>query len=176
MAELLIDQGELTLKLSTLEHAEGFHRDITVPVSSVTSVRVVEDIWSELHGIRAPGTGLPGVVAVGTRRASSLKDFAAVHRRSADIVVELEGQEFGNLILRFPIPGRAGIGSPQPPISTDPAGPPATAASSVPRNRQLIVTVTPDVPDGRGRVRVEEHPWRSGSSAQATSAATSPDD
>ena len=130
MAELLIDKGELTLKLSTLEHAEGFHRDITVPVSSVTSVRVVEDIWSELHGIRAPGTGLPG---------------------------------------------RTGIGSPQPPISTDPAGPPAKAASSVPRNRQLIVTVTPDVPHGRGRVRVEEHPWRSGSSAQATSAATSPD-
>lgn len=75
-----------------------------MPVSSVTGVRVVEDIWSELHGIRTPGTGLPGVVAVGTRRGSSLKDFAAVHGRSAGTVVELEGQEFGNLILTVPDP------------------------------------------------------------------------
>ena len=104
MPELLIDKGELTPKLSTLEHAEGFHRDITVPVSSVTSVRVVEDIWSELHGIRAPGTGLPGVVAVGTRRGSPLKDFAAVHGRSTGVVGDLEGQEFGNLILTVPDP------------------------------------------------------------------------
>ena len=75
-----------------------------MPVSSVTGVRVVEDIWSELHGIRTPGTGLPGVVAVGTRRGSSLKDFAAVQGRSAGTVVELEGQEFGNLILTVPDP------------------------------------------------------------------------
>ena len=47
--------------------------------SAVTAVRVVDDPWPELRGMRAPGTGLPNVIAVGTRRGGFGKDFAAVH-------------------------------------------------------------------------------------------------
>jgi hypothetical protein len=102
MADLTItDAGELVLKLSAVEHLEGFHGDITVPLAAVTAVRVVPDAWTELRGIRAPGTGFPGVIAVGTRRGAGAgeKDFAAVHGQGAGVVVELEGQEFSHLVL-----------------------------------------------------------------------------
>ena len=62
-------------------------------------MRAVDDPWSELRGMRAPGTGLPGVVAVGTRRGSFGKDFAAVHGKGPAVVVEFAGQEFQRWIL-----------------------------------------------------------------------------
>jgi hypothetical protein len=99
MADLAIDGGNLVLHLSVAERVEGFHSDITVPLAAVSAVRVVPDVWAELRGIRAPGTGWPGVIAVGTRRTGGEKDFAAVHGQGAGIVVELTGQEFSHLVL-----------------------------------------------------------------------------
>ncbi len=65
----------------------------------MSAVRVVDDAWPELRGIRAPGTGLPDVIAVGTRRGSFGKDFAAVHGKGPAVVVELEGAQYGRLVV-----------------------------------------------------------------------------
>ena len=99
MAELRPEGKELVLHLHPLEKAEGFHSDIRVPLSAVTAVRVVDDPWPELRGLRAPGTGVPHVIAVGTRRGSFGKDFAAVHGTGPAVVVELAGAEFGRLVV-----------------------------------------------------------------------------
>jgi hypothetical protein len=99
MAELRIVEGELVLHLTGLEHAEGFHGDLRAAVGQVRAVRAVPDVWTELRGMRAPGTGLPGVIAVGTRRFSGGKDFAAVHGQGPGVVVELEGHEFERFVL-----------------------------------------------------------------------------
>jgi hypothetical protein len=99
VAELHPDGNELVLHLQPHEKAEGFHGDIRVPLSTVTSVRVVPDAWPELRGVRAPGTGLPNVIAVGTRRGSFGKDFAAVHGKGPAVVVDLSGSEFGRLVV-----------------------------------------------------------------------------
>jgi hypothetical protein len=99
VAELQIDGADLVLRLRAIEKAEGAHRDIRVPLSSVTAVRAVEDPWPELRGIRAPGTGLPNVIAVGTRRGNFGKDFAAVHGKGPAVVVELEGADYERLIV-----------------------------------------------------------------------------
>ena len=71
MADLAVDGNELVLHLHAVEKAEGFHGDVRVPLTAVESVRAVDDAWPELRGIRAPGTGLPDVIAVGTRRGGS---------------------------------------------------------------------------------------------------------
>ena len=99
MADLHTADGELVLHLRGVEKAEGFHGDIRVPLSAVTAVRVVDDAWPELRGIRAPGTGLPDVIAVGTRRGDFGKDFAAVHGRGPAVVVELTGADYGRLVV-----------------------------------------------------------------------------
>jgi hypothetical protein len=104
MARLEIDGDSLALRLTAEEHLEGMHRDVVVPRSSVASVRVTEDVWSELRGIRAPGTGIPGVIAVGTRRGSFGKDFAVVHGQRRGVVVELVDQAFSRIVLTTPDP------------------------------------------------------------------------
>ncbi len=99
MADLFAEGDELVLRLGPLEKAEAFHRDIRVPLSAVTAVRLVDDPWSELRGMRTPGTGVPNVIAVGTRRGSFGKDFAAVHGKGPAVVVELEGAAFQRLVV-----------------------------------------------------------------------------
>jgi hypothetical protein len=99
MGRLVVEGEELVLDLTGLEKVEGFHGDIRIPASCVREVRSTDDPWSELRGIRAPGTGLPGVVAVGTRRGGGYKDFAAVHGKGPAVVVELEGAAFDRLVV-----------------------------------------------------------------------------
>ena len=99
MADLVVDGTFLSLAMSRVEHLEGFRGDLRAPLDSVTSVRAADDPWSELRGMRAPGTGLPGVIAVGTRRGSFGKDFAAVHGKGPAVVVEFAGQEFQRWVL-----------------------------------------------------------------------------
>lgn len=99
MADLTVDGNELVLHMHATEKAEGFHGDIRVPLSAVEAVRAVDDPWPELRGIRAPGTGVPKVIAVGTRRGNFGKDFAAVHGKGQAVVVDLTGAEYGRLVV-----------------------------------------------------------------------------
>jgi hypothetical protein len=79
VAQLRPEGNELVLHLHALEKAEGFHSDIRVPLSAVT--------------------GVPDVIAVGTRRGSFGKDFAAVHGTGPAVVVELGGADFARLVV-----------------------------------------------------------------------------
>ena len=103
MARVVTSGETVTLALTRVERLEGFRSDIVAPVASV---RAVDDLWSELRGIRAPGTGIPRVIAVCTCRGSFGKDFAAVHGRAAGVVVEFDGEPFQRWVVTVDDPGR----------------------------------------------------------------------
>ena len=98
MAELQIQDSELVLHLSPVERMEGLHGDVRVPLSSVTAARSVDDLWQELRGMRALGTGAPGTLAVGTWRGGFGKDFAVVHGHGPGVVVEVAGERYARLL------------------------------------------------------------------------------
>jgi hypothetical protein len=100
VARLLIEGSELVVCLSLLERIGAFVRnEPRVPVTSVRSVRAVADGWPELRGYRAPGTGLPGVIMLGTVRRRGERDFAAVYRHGSAIVVELQGATWSRFVV-----------------------------------------------------------------------------
>jgi hypothetical protein len=99
MAELKVDAESVTLVLSVGERVEAFHGNVTVPRSAVVGVRQVPDGLAEIHGTRSPGTALPGVVMVGTWRASGSVTFAACHGRRPAVVLDLVGQPFDRLVV-----------------------------------------------------------------------------
>ena len=101
MAELVVAGDELVVRMSGWERMAAFRGDVHVPLSAVTSVTVEADPWQALRGIRAPGTGMPGVIAYGVRRITGERpDFSAVLRRRPTVRVELDPPaEFAQLLV-----------------------------------------------------------------------------
>ena len=100
MARLDVAGDELILHLSGLERIGGFVRgDARIPLKAVRGARAVDDPWKELRGLRSPGTGWSGRIALGTWRFSGGKDFAAVFRKGPAVVVDLVGVDFARLIV-----------------------------------------------------------------------------
>jgi hypothetical protein len=99
MAQLLVDGSDLVVRLSSLEKLGALRGDVRVPLAAVHDIRVLDNLWSQLRGVRAPGTGLPGVISLGTRRWWGVRDFAAVYGRTPGIVVDLEHAPFGRLVV-----------------------------------------------------------------------------
>jgi hypothetical protein len=99
VATLTPDDDSLLLRLSTLEKLGALHGDVRVGLSGVQAIDAVQDPFRELRGIRAPGTGLPGQIALGTWRYRGSKDFVAIYRGKPGLIVRLRGTPFQRLLV-----------------------------------------------------------------------------
>ena len=109
MAGLAIHGDELIVTLNPLERVAALHGDLHVPLGAVRAVSLEPDPWCALRGIRAPGTGFPGVIAYGVRRGTGERpDFAAVLGRGTAVRVELaEPCRYARLLVTVPDPQSA---------------------------------------------------------------------
>ena len=100
MARLTVEGPELVVGLSWLELLGALRGNVRVPLRAVRFASAEPDPWGALRGIRAPGTGIPGVIALGTRRFNGSRDFAAVLGHRPAIRVDL-GEEslFARLVV-----------------------------------------------------------------------------
>jgi hypothetical protein len=101
VASLEVQSDELVIRLSAVEQAAAMRREVRVPLAEIESVCPEPDPWGALRGVRAPGTGIPGVVAYGVRRVTGgAPDFAAVHGCGPAVRVELApSAPFGRLVV-----------------------------------------------------------------------------
>jgi len=99
MAKVELDAHGLRVRMGPWERLGAFHADVDVPVRCLVGAAVVADVWPQLRGVRAPGTGLPGVIMLGTTRHDGVKDFCVVRRHGPGLVVELRQHEFARLLL-----------------------------------------------------------------------------
>ncbi|NDE72039.1 MAG: hypothetical protein EB054_04985 [Actinobacteria bacterium] len=101
MAKIVLDGGELKLQLSKLEVLGALHQSPRAPIGDVVRVRRVSDPWNRetMRGVRAPGTGIPYVIMLGTLRHRGEKSFSAVYRRRPAVVIEFGRGEFGTWIV-----------------------------------------------------------------------------
>ncbi len=93
---------ELVLELSFWERLGACHSSIHVPKSELLSIHVMANPWNRVEGMtgmRAPGTGMPGVIMLGTLRTRGGKDFAAVYGRRPAKVYTFKSGEFGRWIV-----------------------------------------------------------------------------
>jgi hypothetical protein len=102
MASLRITPQELRIDLTTKERIGALHGSFGVHWRDVVSVEPTSNLWSEVRGIRAPGTGLPGSILLGTMRHNGLKDFCAIYRQRPGVVIALSGAGFARLLISSP--------------------------------------------------------------------------
>jgi hypothetical protein len=99
VANLVINDDTVTVQMSVAEKAEALHRNHTVPRNAITRVRVVSDGMREVHGLKMPGSSIPGVIMVGTWISRDVKTFAICHGNGRAIVIELTGQDFDRIVM-----------------------------------------------------------------------------
>ena len=101
MARIEIEGDSVVVRLSVLERLGAFvGSDPRGRVEAVRAVRVSDRPWKELRGLRAPGTGLPGAIMLGTLRYTGGRDFAAVYGKSRKaVVVDFEGDRYGRFVV-----------------------------------------------------------------------------
>lgn len=102
MATLETASGSLTLRLTRAEKVGGLLRDLEVPLSAVTDVRVEADALAAVAGLRAPGLAVPGR-RIGTwRRQRGHRCVVSVRRGVPAVRVALAGERVDELLVSLP--------------------------------------------------------------------------
>jgi hypothetical protein len=83
MAKVIESKDKLTLQLSFWEKIFALHNTLSMDKSSLIEKKVAQKPWSSevLKGIRAPGTGFPYLILLGTMRYRGGKDFTAIYKK-----------------------------------------------------------------------------------------------
>ena len=101
MAKLERFGSYVILALSKREKVFGFHSSPQARYDEIVSVRKLKKAWSwqVMRGIRAPGVGLPGIVALGTWRVRRGKNFMVVYRKKQAYSITFSSGDFNQWII-----------------------------------------------------------------------------
>ena len=103
-SRLVIEEGYIKLLLSEWETLGALHNSPSMPVGEISGVNYYEDLWSSkiLRGFRAPGTGVPFLVMLGTMRTMRWKAFCAIYKRRPGVVIDFKSGPFDQWIFTMP--------------------------------------------------------------------------
>lgn len=104
MPKYEIEENNLEVRLSWLERLASLRWGVSVPLTSIKGATVDRGAIPAQLGIRAPGTGFPGVIAAGTFYKNLEKQFVYWAVGDQVVVVELKDHKFQRLILGTPNP------------------------------------------------------------------------
>ena len=101
MAKVRVIDEELILELTFWERVGALHSSPRVSLNAVTKVEFIDNLWSNkvLRGVRAPGTGIPYKVLLGTMRGREFRDFTAIKGRGAGVEICLNEGPFERWIF-----------------------------------------------------------------------------
>ena len=98
---LTIEGEHLTYKLSLLESIGAFGGSPTSKIKNLKSIHLDTSPWTAkvLRGIRAPGTGFPYVIMLGTMRHRKGKDFCVVYKKNPVLILEFENEKYKRWVI-----------------------------------------------------------------------------
>jgi hypothetical protein len=117
MAELIIDNWDLVIRLTQGEKIWSVHGDIRVRLTDIASVAPDPTPWTSLRGWRMAGISFPGRAILGTRRHGEGYDFLILHRDQPAVRVTMTSGRFSRFVIGVP-------------AGTDPASEAARIASA----------------------------------------------
>ena len=109
MAELIIEDWYLILRLTPGEKVGGFHGNIRVRLPAIVAVAPDPQPWLHLRGWRMAGISFVGHAVYGTRRHGSGYDFCILHggRPAVRVDVEPGSGRFSRFVISVPEGGDA---------------------------------------------------------------------
>ena len=105
MVDLSISGGNLVLHVRGADKLWAFKSSLEIPIAHVAEIRADPSIahgwW---HGIRMPGTNIPGVLTAGTFYQDGKRVFWDVHNPENTVVIELRDERYNELIVEVADP------------------------------------------------------------------------
>jgi len=108
MVDLAIAEGKLTLHVRGADRLWAFKSTLEIPLVHIAGVRADAEIargW--YHGIKAPGTNVPGVITAGTFYQDGKRIFWDVHHPEKTIVISLHDERYSQLVVEVDDPDGA---------------------------------------------------------------------
>ncbi len=105
MVDLSIAEGKLTLHIRGAHKLWAFKSTLEIPLVHIVRVQADSEAargWH--HGVRMPGTNIPGVLTAGTFYQDGKRIFWDVHRPEKAIVIDLHDERFSQLIVEVADP------------------------------------------------------------------------
>ena len=92
--------GKLTLHVRGADKLWAFKSSLEIPLVHIAGVRADPEVahgW--YHGIRMPGTNVPGVITAGTFYQDGKRVFWDVHHPEKTIVIDLHDERYSELVV-----------------------------------------------------------------------------
>jgi hypothetical protein len=103
-----VAEGKLSAHVRGADKLWAFQSSLEIPLIHITGVRADPEIargW--YHGIRSPGTNVPGVITAGTFYQDGKRVFWDVHHPEKTIVIDLHDERFSQLVVEVADPDAA---------------------------------------------------------------------
>ena len=108
MVDLSVADGKLALHIRGTDKLWAFKSSIEIPLVHIAGVRAdPEAARGWYHGIRMPGTNVPGVITAGTFYQDGKRVFWDVHNAENAVVIDLRDERYNELIVEVADPHAA---------------------------------------------------------------------
>lgn len=108
MVDLFISGGTLLLHVRGADQLWALKSSLEIPLQRIIGIRADPNIargwW---HGIRMPGSNIPGVLTAGTFCQNGKRVFWDVHHPANAVVIELADERYDELIVEVADPKAA---------------------------------------------------------------------
>lgn len=105
MVDLSIASGNLELHVRGADKLWALKSSLEIPLQHIAGIRADPTValgwW---HGIRMPGTNIPGVLTAGTFYQHGKRVFWDVHNPENTVVIELHDERYDELIVEVADP------------------------------------------------------------------------
>jgi hypothetical protein len=105
MVDLSISNGTLVLHVRGADQLWAFKSSLEIPLQHVAGIRsdpAMARAW--WHGLKLPGTSIPGVITAGTFYKDGQRVFWDVHHPDQTVVIELRDERYNELIVEVANP------------------------------------------------------------------------
>jgi len=99
MAKVTITSGKLQVSLTLFQAIRALQLSFDIPLSKIRGATEDTNYIRSGLGIRAPGTGFPGLVAEGTFYKDGQKTLSLWRKGQEVVVLELENSKWDRVLL-----------------------------------------------------------------------------
>lgn len=105
MVDISISDGSAVFVVQGMDKVWALRSELRVPLEHIVSARLdTEAARGWWHGIRMPGTQIPGLITAGTFYSHGRRTFYDVHDPDNTIVVELNHESYDSLVVEVEDP------------------------------------------------------------------------